>query len=138
MVWKAFAAALLSTLTVAAFAQSAGPAASDDAMSGASKPAASAQALETMSESIVVNGTVRGLDKQNRLLTLEVPGGDVAVIHVGNNVVQFGDLKVGDAAVVRYTQAAVLAIGKSDAIPPSSAHGANAPGAPASTTVIRS
>ncbi|HUH92761.1 MAG TPA: hypothetical protein VL742_06375 [Casimicrobiaceae bacterium] len=70
--------------------------------------------LESMRESVLMRGTVRAIDRDDRLLAMEVPGGQLAIIHVGDNVKNFDRLKVDEPATVRYTEAVALSIGKAN------------------------
>jgi hypothetical protein len=70
----------------------------------------SGQPLESRQKSVIVRGTVEGIDPQNRLFALQGPGGKTAIIYAGEHLENFEKLKLGEPATVRYTEAAVLAI----------------------------
>ena len=72
----------------------------------------SSQPVRTMQRSVIVRGTVEGIDPQNRLFALQGPGGKTAIISADENLQNFEKLKLGEPATVRYTEAAVLAISR--------------------------
>jgi len=80
-----------------------------------STPPQAGRPLESMRESVLLRGTVRAIDRDDRLLAMEVPGGRLAIIHVGDEVNNFDQLKVDQPATVRYTEAVALHIGKATA-----------------------
>jgi hypothetical protein len=80
--------------------------------SGANQGQQVVRPLQVMREVIALRGTVINIDRQNRVVTLQGAGGDTLVARVGDNVQNFDKLKVGEPAVVRYTEAAVLEITK--------------------------
>jgi hypothetical protein len=61
---------------------------------------------------VELTATVTAIDASQRLLTMRGPRGNERTIHVDPSVERLGDLKVGDAVVVRLTEAVVLAVEK--------------------------
>ena len=113
-------AAVLSLLAGAAHSQPDGtPAPSepghlvpDAASSSGDRARRSAQPVESTRKSVIVRGTVEGIDPQNRLFALQGPGGKTAIIYADEHLENFEQLKLGEPATVRYTEAAVLAISR--------------------------
>ena len=112
-------AAVLSLLAAAAHSQPDGtPVPSepglvpDAASSSGDRARRSAQPVESTQKSVIVRGTVEGIDPQNRLFALQGPGGKTAIIYADEHLENFEQLKLGEPATVRYTEAAVLAISR--------------------------
>lgn len=88
------------------------------------------QAAGMTSNSINFGGMVQALDRENRLMLLQLADGDDALLRVADDVRNFDQLDVGDSVRVHYAQAARLSIGKSDV---SESHAAAMQGSQAST-----
>ena len=59
-----------------------------------------------------VKGRVLGIDRRKRELTVAAPDDTAIALNVSNDVAGFSDLKVGDAAVIEYTDAVALSVVK--------------------------
>jgi hypothetical protein len=115
-----FLAAMLSALAAAAHSQADGsltPSGRNQLVPDAPSTAAdgargSMQSVEPAQKTLIVRGTVEGIDPQNRLFALQGPGGKTALIYAGENLQNFEKLKLGEQATVRYTETTVLAISR--------------------------
>ena len=74
----------------------------------ATKPGKGAAAART----VRVSASVEAIDKQNRVVTLKGPRGNVFDLAVGPDVKNFDQIQVGDFLVVRYAQALTLELKK--------------------------
>ena len=116
-------AAVLATLAIAAHSQpndASLPSEKGGSVSDTSSPSDDsgdgaggvAQLIKPGQRSLIVRGTVEGIDPENRLFALQSPGGKTAIIYADENLQNFEKLKLGEPATVRYTEAAVLAISR--------------------------
>lgn len=59
----------------------------------------------TASETVKVTATVKAIDYDKRLITLQGPDGKAMTVEAGPEVKRFKEIKAGDVVAVRYTQA---------------------------------
>ncbi|NMQ18776.1 hypothetical protein E4P82_05895 [Candidatus Competibacter phosphatis] len=62
------------------------------------------------SETITVTATVRAVDLKSRTVTLKQKGGQPFTVHVGDEVRNLPQVRVGDQVVMRYTEAVAVRI----------------------------
>jgi len=62
------------------------------------------------SETITVTATVRAVDLKNRTVTLKQKGSQPFTVHVGDEVRNLPQVRVGDQVVMRYTEAVAVRI----------------------------
>jgi Cu/Ag efflux protein CusF len=94
------AVAVLSALSVPAFAQTSAVAASSSPGKGA------------VAETVKVAATITAIDKATRGVTLKGPKGDELMITAGPEVKNFDQMKVGDQVTVEYVRALALELKK--------------------------
>lgn len=62
----------------------------------------------TVAEAVRATATVKAVDKAKRLVTLQAPNGSSFVVHAGESVRNFDQIKVGDRVVAEYLEALTL------------------------------
>jgi hypothetical protein len=67
--------------------------------------ASTAQAVLSAAQPVHMTAQIVGIDAGNRALTLKGPGGNVAIVLVGQQVAAFDQLKIGDHVDVLYKNA---------------------------------
>jgi Cu/Ag efflux protein CusF len=71
-------------------------------------PAAAAEKAPqkaTVSETVKMTATVKGVDYDSRLITLQGPEGKAMTVEAGPEVKRLKEIKAGDVVVINYTQA---------------------------------
>ncbi len=75
---------------------------------GAAAPLPSA----SRSQQTTAKATVTGIDIPGRIITLKGPKGNSATFHVGDDVKNFGQIKVGDIVIAKYYESIALRVTK--------------------------
>jgi hypothetical protein len=63
-------------------------------------------------DATTLNGRITAIDKSRRIVSVQGDKGRSITLHIGPNVANFDNLKVGDQVAARYTEAVALAIAK--------------------------
>lgn len=63
-------------------------------------------------QTIDAMATVRSINRQNRMVTLQGPSGEMFTVQAPQNMAAFDNLKVGDSMQVRYTESVAVAVRK--------------------------
>ena len=74
----------------------------------AKAPAASAQPMAAMGETVKVSAKVTAIDKAARLVALQTADGGETIIKVGPDARNFDQIKIGDVVNAEYQYAAVV------------------------------
>ena len=63
-------------------------------------------------DAATLNGKITAIDKARRIVSVQGDKGESISLHIGPNIANFDNLKVGDQVAARYTEAVALAIAK--------------------------
>jgi hypothetical protein len=111
----------VSLQTTEGFALVVRPAAEAQPAAGAIKPEGGKPgeiAGDSAAAIMSATATVEAIDKEKRLVTLKGPEGNSRVIHLGENVINFDQIAVGDKVRATIAEGVALSIDKPGTVPP--------------------